>query len=232
MIINDLHLPLNGNPKADKTLKKIEIPNIEKQDSKIQIKKRNWNENIDKYWLEYYIPFELCDLYNVKPLLFYWVNDNLVYSHDPKDPAYSYEGKQGKRKILRPYGPSKYKWINNLKKDFMFGIEQLCNTDLCIITKSLKDVMVYRLFNIDAVCVQSENTTSLPEIEFNKLKKRYNKILLNFDNDSIGIKNAEILSKKYNLPLITTPYKDVSTTIKQVGQTTTKEIIYNLINNV
>jgi 5S rRNA maturation endonuclease (ribonuclease M5) len=69
---------------------------------------------------------------------------------------------------------------------------------ILIITKSLKDVMVLHEMGFDAVAASSE-TTFIPDDILETLKKKYKHILILYDRDPTGMKNARQLSKEYKL---------------------------------
>jgi hypothetical protein len=200
--------------------------------TKLPIKRREWLKS-DTYWEDYYIPREILNKYNVVPVSHIWKEEldmlKPIYFYKPSNPAYSYEHGNGLRKILQPYAPKDLKWISNLPRDTYSGWDQLDDSgDLLIITKSLKDVMIWRMAGINAIAPQSESVRP-SEGMINLLKLRFNRLLLNFDPDKAGIEGAENWLKfgvvNFNVP----NEKDISDLVKARGFDS-QEII-NLIPN-
>lgn len=65
-----------------------------------------------------------------------------------------------------------------------------------VITKSLKDVMTLYSCNIPAIAPISENCF-VTDAQYNKLRSKFKKIILFYDNDSAGISNMNKIKKKY-----------------------------------
>lgn len=68
--------------------------------------------------------------------------------------------------------------------------------DAIVITKSLKDIMVLYELGIPAIAPISENCY-LTEAQHNKLVKRFDKVVLFYDNDRAGITNLNKFRKQY-----------------------------------
>jgi len=96
--------------------------------------------------------------------------------------------------------------------------------DLCVITKSMKDVIVYRKFNIDAVAPHSEGLANWKD-KIPTLQKRFERLILNFDNDKPGIKATNDVLKEFDLEVFYFPHKDLSDTYKIIGEQNTKKLI-------
>lgn len=235
VIINDLGLIKKiDNKKLIPSLNYVGLPDkFENKNTVIKIKRRNWNYE-DIYWDQYYLTKDILCFYGVIPISNYWISKNnselfLAYSEKKDDPAYSYEHGNGLRKILRPYDIDN-KWISNLPRNIFSGWQQLDKiADLLIVTKSLKDCMVWRLFNINAISPQSESIF-LNENQFDLLKLRFKKIIINYDNDVQGLKSMDKFSNQFNIDKLIIPeYKDISDYIKYQGYDKTKNLINNII---
>jgi hypothetical protein len=204
-------------------------------------KQRAWNRT-DTYWEDYHLSQELLDFYNVQPLEHYWKSQgdylNLVYSYKDNifDPAYSYEEINGYRKILRPYATKLQKWDSCMPRQIIEGYNQLENTgDICLITSSRKDTMVWRSFGINA-CNPGSETMFLTDNCLELLKNRFKQIIINYDNDEQGIKSMNKYSLEYNLPMFIIPkspgIKDISDLVYFKGEDFTQKTINNLKNNL
>jgi DNA primase len=151
------------------------------------------------------------------------------YKDNIFDPAYSYEEGEEFRKILRPYNKP-YKWTSNVPRRYYQGYKQLDQTgDILIVTSSLKDVMIWRLFGYNAICPTGE-TVFLTQNALELLSYRFKKIILNYDNDNEGVQQSLKVMKEFKINYILTPdYKDISDYIYFQGYEKTKQLIKNLI---
>lgn len=178
-------------------LKKITMPNYEeKVPSKIQVRCRDWNKKDEEYWGAYGISIALLYFYKIAPAKEVWVNGKLVYRNDLKNPAYIYY-----------FGPGEYKVYFPLKKEYRFicntsvlqGYSQLPETgELCIITKSLKDIAVLHNFDIPAVAPQGESIIPSQKI-IDELKLRFKVIYSLYDFDLTGVRSANKMKKQYDV---------------------------------
>lgn len=101
--------------------------------------------------------------------------------------------------------------------------------DYLVITKSLKDCMCLYEFGIPAIAPNSENLF-ITDKQYQKLKQKYRKIFLFYDNDLPGITNANKIRKQYpDLKVIFIPRKydakDISDFRKKYGKKKTKQLI-------
>jgi hypothetical protein len=133
------------------------------------------------------------------------------------------------RKILRPYN-KEYKWTSNVPRRYYQGYKQLDEYgDVLIITSSLKDVMVWRLFGFNAICPTGE-TVLVTANAYELLKYKFKNIIINYDNDEQGIKSANQYLRFFDTKTIFTPeFKDISDYIYFRGYDATKNLIKNLI---
>ena len=197
-------------------------PKIDKGPKIIKVKPRSWNNNIDKeYWGSYYLSTSILKFFNVIPIEYFVLQDKVI---DGDDPMYAFKFDRGVYKILRPY--HKYKWTSNAGKEYYQGFDQLpWLGDTLIITSSMKDVMCLYLLGYNAIAPQSE-TQRLPVEFLRSLSKRFNRILLLFDNDDTGIKYSRIHYKEYGIPYtFIKGYKDPSELVMDQGPKKAKEIV-------
>lgn len=210
---------------------KIELK--ERKDIIIKIKYRKWYKRDVVYWKNTYgIEKSTLELYQVKPIEYFFLDEKFIAGSKL---SYAYliaiENQINHYKIYSPY--SEYKWINNCKSHHYQGYNQLPESgDTLIITKSLKDVMVLYQFGYSSIAPQSE--AQLVDKDFMKtLKKRFNRIIMFFDNDGPGINGAMKNCDKYKLEMITVPLdycaKDISDVIEMYGTDVGKELMKQLI---
>lgn len=223
IIFNDFGLLTHNFNKV--SLELIGLPQKPKPITNIKIKSRTFLQKDIYYWKQFNISIDICKAYNVKPITHYWIDD---YQFEMKKDELAYSLLVNERfKIYKPYN-KEYKWFSNLNNQDIFGYDQLDeNKDLLIITKSLKDCMVFRSININAISPQSEQSF-IPEDILNRLKKEYKKIIIWFDNDTSGIMGASRYSEKYDIPyyILQDKYsKDPAELVNNNGIDRLKEII-------
>lgn len=198
----------------------------------INVTNREWKERDINYWNKFGIDINTLEYYNVSPIKWLFINDN-VYTVDRLAYAYQeYKDNKLTYKIYQPY--SKYKWISNHDKTIHQGYTQLPETGkLLIITKSLKDVMsLCNVSKIPAIGLQNE-TVLTKESVINEYKDRFEKVITLFDNDQAGITLAFRYNMTYNLPMTLLPYKykckDFSDLVKKYGKDIANKILNNLL---
>jgi hypothetical protein len=177
----------------------------------VQIKSRQWQNHDIEFWSRYGIKQSTLDLFNVKPISYYWIGD---YRFIADEYAYAYCYYDNSYKIYQPY--SEEKWFSNAR-GVIQGYNQLPNEgELLIITSSLKDIMSLFEIGYSAIAASSE-TSFISKDKFNKLNNRFTKIILYLNNDVPGINAALKFSEQYNIPFIYNPIgkpKDPSDWVK------------------
>lgn len=103
------------------------------------------------------------------------------------------------------------------------------NSNDLVITKSLKDVMVLYEYGITAIAPCSENVF-VTDVQYNKLKSKYKRIFLLYDNDLPGMQAMFKIKKTYSdLKILFLPRyggdKDISDFRKVHGHKKTLELI-------
>ena len=101
------------------------------------------------------------------------------------------------------------------------------NGDYLVVTKSMKDVMLLHEFDIPAIAPVSE-TVFLTDSNYKKLKDRFGKLILLYDNDYTGIKFMNKIRKKYDVIPLWLPFngpKDISDYYKAYGKEKTQLLI-------
>ena len=215
---------------------KISIKESKKKSStKIETKKKYFNQVDLDYWNQFGITKEFLKEYKVSPISNYWINGELSnYKWTKKDPAYEL-CIYCKTKIYRPLCADKsQKFIGNCTIWDLFGYEQLSPTgDVLIITKSFKDMAVLKLNSYHSVAVQGEGM-SIPEEIISDLRNRFKRIIVLYDRDKTGITNARKLVKMYNFDFAFIPkkykVKDVSDLRKEYGSEETKKVLEKIFS--
>ena len=205
----------------------------------IDIKRKNFTKNDDLYWNQFGITRDVLKKFDVAPIECYWVDGELKPTrYTEKNPMYAYKV-FSKFKIYKPLEKEKErKWRTNCSNLDVQGWGQLpVSGDTLIITKSLKDVMTLHVLGFTAIAAASENS-DIPSIIIDNLKKRFKHIYIFFDNDLPGVKGAERLASKYDLPffyideqlLMWHKIKDASDLVRIQGAEAATELIKKLIN--
>lgn len=197
----------------------------------IIIEKQPYNYTDFSYWTGLFkIPLTILEKYNVYSCKTVWLykNDRIIrFDYRKSNPIYAYEFKNNgiiSYKIYFPLADKKHKWLNNCNDSIIQGYDQLSiNANPKILTKSLKDVMCYRVLGYDAIALQSE-TNRLPE----KLN-----VIVNYDNDDEGRKGTDRLVNEYGFKYFyIDEAKDLSDYIKDFGLKKAKTMLKHKINNV
>lgn len=205
------------------------------KDTIIKIKKTVWTKDDERYWLDYGIDTKLLDYANISSISNFWIiNAKGSFQINSRKLSYSfnYYWSNGiyRRKIYQPEG-TRDKWFSNVDSTVVQGWNILPKQgDLLIITKSFKDVLVLRNENYYSIASNNEKSF-IPDLVFDKLKKRWNKIVIWYDNDDTGLVNARLFSDKYNIPYITTEdkEKDPSDYRKRYGQIKFRQLLKELL---
>lgn len=194
----------------------------------IGVVRQDFTEADKQYWSQFNIDLETLKKYDVNSIKYYLCNGIVKGIYKPENPMYAYKV-YNNFKIYRPLADKYHKWRNNLTEYDIQGYKQLPEKgDVLIITKSLKDVMCLYKMDIPAVSPASESTF-IPNIALEELKKRFKRIIILFDRDKAGCKYLRKISQETGLePLLIHKKfkaKDVSDAIKLNGFETMKNWI-------
>lgn len=232
-INSDLNLNLSSSIEPPKLVNTKTTQFNENKLTTIEVENKNWIVSYYNYWKDNYnITLPILDFYNVKPVSKLWINGNPI---SIKLPTFSFLIDYDiipRYKIYSPYSKT-HKWISNCNNTHIEGYNQLPeNGELLIITKSLKDVMVLRTFNINAIAPLSESTV-IPEFFINDLKSKFNKIIVFYDNDKAGMTYSLKMCEMYGLERIYIPNnyntKDISDFVQKYKYNNTKNLLINLL---
>jgi hypothetical protein len=236
IINHDFDLKLGSNYKKSKPSKgfigktyDVDVSKLEAE-TKIRVVRRKWNATTDKeYWGQYEISCRTLRAYNVAPLTAYFIN-NKCFRLGNSALVYCYYFGNYKYKILQPN--SKLKWLSNASFSIMQGWHMLPEKgDFVVITKSLKDVMVFYELGIPAIAPQGEGVIPSESVIL-ELQNRFDNIVSNYDFDRGGIRGAAKMRRLYNIPAYmfnnTYDVKDVSDFVKKYSLNELKELINGL----
>lgn len=222
---------------------KIDVLNnhIDKSKSYIEIEPQGFTIADFNYWQQYKIPLELLEEYNVYSCKTVWLikpDKTIRFEYSRTNPIFAYRFSSNGKYSYKIYFPlssdKRYKWLfSGGSQNDIEGYDQLSLFgDILILTKSLKDCMVYRLLGYDAISLQGE-TNRLEGDFVRKLLKRFNQIIINYDNDDEGIKNTNRLMKQYSFKsFYIDDYKDLSDYVKHKDLEQAKQMINNKIQQL
>lgn len=187
----DFGLGIGGTIKKDykRMVSEYKVPDIEQSDAHIVVKVK---KRFDTAELHFWNQFGGITEAELRENNVYPVKE--VYLNRMRLPLYPSELVFGylfddKWKIYRPFAPKEKKWLTNVANATMSGLHRI--RDGChniIITKAKKDEIVLAKFLKNVCSVQSEGIASISDETIELLKKKCNKIYLNFDSDEPGVK--------------------------------------------
>jgi hypothetical protein len=213
------------------TVTKLQIHKPRPEPSfKIRIKSRPWTLNDLEYWKKFNIRTDILNFYNVTPIGMYWTYEEQNKPKFPRTPGYAYRI-WDRYKLYFPHEPSDFKFRNDYDERHLEGFCQLeYNSDLLVITKALKDVMMMRTFGIEAVAPRGEHTM-IPQNFIELFKSRYKYIVVIMDND--GKHKGHEYTRLYQIPFTQVPltmgHKDPTDVCKAMGPLIAQELLYDLI---
>lgn len=168
----------------------------------IKFKSREFTERDIEYWQAYHITPETLSLFKVRSVhkLLNEMNE-VTWTVSMRTLTFVYII-FNKVKLYRPEEAADFKWRNTCPGHYIQGLEQMkerkSKNDTLIITKSLKDVMVFYEFigdSFDIIAPHSE-TYIFTDAFLESLYKRYKKIIVIYDFDLAGVTGANKLRKR------------------------------------
>ncbi len=194
------------------------------------------------YWDQYGISSFTLKKFNVEAGGKVYRNDKLYLYTTRDNPLFIYNFPSGNIKIYRPLSKDKKKkWYGNSNGQDIGGYLQLNSTgSICLITSSMKDVMVLHEFGIPAICLNGEGygkhgdtKVTLSKL-INNLSKRFRYIFFFMNNDEAGMKFNSELSRAHHISYVYIPTnypKDISDYVQRFGRAKTWKLIKKLIKN-
>ena len=216
-ILQDIVAKLNITPETRLDSSKQYIPSTE---TVIGVVRQEFTDTDIKYWNQFNISTKTLKKFNVNSIKYYLCNGVVKGIYKPENPMYAYKV-YNNFKVYRPLGDKYTKWRNNLTEYDVQGYEQLPKKgEICIITKSLKDVMCLHEMGIPAISPSSESTW-IPDTVLEDILKRFKRVLICFDRDGPGVRNLRKISLKTGLePMLVHKKwkaKDISDAIAKNG---------------
>jgi hypothetical protein len=166
----------------------------------ILFKSREFTKRDKKYWKAYHIKKKTLKKYRVRSV-HKLLNElkQVIYTVSFNKLSFVYII-YNKVKLYNPE-ETDFKWRNTCPAHYLQGLEQILKGDSknkkLIITKSLKDVMVFDTFigdTYDCIAPHSENNTFSKDI-LAWIDKKYDEVILIFDFDLAGVVGVNALRK-------------------------------------
>lgn len=200
-----------------------------------------------EYWGSYGINLEILKLFHVVRCRNSWIIKNgetKRFSGSIKgNPLYAYKDETGfVRKLYKPKSKNKNtKWrMSDFETiDCLWMIKKKFNNELCILTKSRKDVMVLFLLGYNACCIEGE-TSSVSKETIDMLKMEFKEVVILFDPDKAGYVGSYNLCEEFEFRRVFIQSKyciiktenqltDVSDVYKKYGSIKTKSLLNNIL---
>jgi hypothetical protein len=229
-INNDFNLSLGGSGFGN-----INYGNINYNKSEVEcdyfktiltIKKREFKPHDLEWWNSQSWKKPMLKMANIKPISHFRLTSERKNIHDKlylcDDYTYSmdYYWHNGifRRKIYQPKN-QKFKWLSNVDNTIVQGWKLLPKRgNIGFITSSFKDTgPFWRIYGKPVALASNNEGTWIPLNIWYKIKPRYNKWIIYYDNDDVGIKQAKKHSQMFGVPYIHNPLrapKDPSDFIK------------------
>ena len=183
---------------------KVKISNeslSENKQSIIRVEIRDFQQYELDWWNKFGISLQTLKKFRVFSCKNIWINNHIIHLETNNQLVFGYYGgiKDGIEQ-WKLYWPNnkKYKWLSNRDSSQLQGARMLPKNggDLIIIQKSLKDVMLLYEFGIPSVAPNSENVF-LSDEQLMKLKSKFKRIIVWYDNDAPGKAYLEKIKKEH-----------------------------------
>ena len=234
-IIQDLNLNITMDFKTDenrktKSLKDIRLVSSTSTNAKEELSEKKkifklyeqpFRADEIAYWQRYGITDKVLQKYHVKSLFRYETISNqgnpFSLTSTKNEPIFCYVMGDFV-KIYRPNSKLRFLYGGDKSKDYIFGFEQLPSKgDILFITGGEKDVLSLSSHHFNAICFNSE-TASIPEPIIESLQLRFRHIILLYDTDETGLREAERQAKQLE------PYHVFCLSLSLRGTKTEKDI--------
>lgn len=191
--------------------------------SNISITSKTYSSQEANYWNRINVTPGLLSMYNTKALKMYWLYEDQAYPRYPKGIGFAYQI-WDKYQLYFPWEKKENKFRTDWNDLCVPGFLQLqYNSELLIITKSMKDVICLRSFRYEAISPRGESILLLPEC-IAMMKRKYKRILVLFDND-MKHKGDEYEFDKIYVPKLWDTDKDTSDFASNHGAQETADML-------
>ena len=224
------------------SVKTINHPKMQvnhRENTRLEVKVRNWQKHDIDYWDSYGISLEWLKWAEVYPISHKIViknNKRLVFPAD----KYAYAFVEHKEdtvtiKVYQPFNTKGYKWSNKHDRSVVSLWTKIPQTgDKVVICSSLKDALSLSANTlIPALAIQGEGY-GMSDTAINELKRRFTKQFIILDNDEVGLQDAVKLAERTGFKnIILPPFvggKDISDYYKLFGKSAFIDLFKKLFN--
>ena len=212
-------------------------------DTVIEVKVRRWLKHDIEYWSSYGISINFLKFAEVYPIShIFFIKDEKTDIVNAEKYAYVYvERRDGVvyKKIYQPLCKNKRcKWFSKMNGGIISLWDKIPeNGNILVICSSLKDALcLWENTGYPCIALQGEGYSMNRDV-VDTLNKRFDKIVILFDNDSSGISDGKKLSESTGFENVVLPKfdwgKDVSDYFKGLeNKNIFKKTMKNLIENV
>jgi hypothetical protein len=206
------------------TINKVYRPKEPKEYKDIQCKIQPFTKIDIEYLKSFGITSENCKKFKVYSIKHYWIDGEIKYTYSDFNPCIGYYD-NGKWKLYF-YKSKEFRFLTNIPHTELQGYDMLdWIGKVCIITKSMKDVIVWYNLGYPAVAPHSEGLGEWKE-KLKVIQNRFERVIINFDLDNAGKKATNEVLKEFDLEVFFVPEeKDISGYYKKYGFEKTKELI-------
>lgn len=141
-----------------------------------------------QYWSSRGITREQLERHGIYSVYKYTINGHTFY---PNDLCYAYVINNN-IKIYQPNN-TKHKWTSNTCVNDIWTSSNFPPSNICILTKSLKDLMVLENLYPDIDIISFQNEGVIPDLSIFSM---YDYIYILYDNDKTGIKQSKLIRKQ------------------------------------
>jgi len=194
-IDNEMELGIFDKEKKRKYEKRVIDYEKAKKSKELLFTSRPFTRMDKLWWLRYGVDEDLLKEHDVRSIKYLLAEDYTIYkTFGAYDLAFAYVI-QDKVKIYEP-NSIYHKWRNNCPAHYIMGEGQMYRDDVLVITKSFKDLLVFKSFMYcDAIAPQNEGVT-FDEDKFNEYMNRYDYVFVVFDYDPAGIEASKRLEER------------------------------------
>lgn len=205
------------------------------KESIIQVEIQEFSKEELEWWIQFGITEEILRKFKVFSCKTIFLDGNFFMESSRRCPIFGYyRGKNADGfELWRIYFPkhrkNELRFLSNWKSFLLQGSKQLPERgDTLVVTKSMKDLMCLYSMGITAIAPNSENLF-LTDNQYCKLKERFDRIVVFYDNDLPGIHNMNKIRKGHDVQCVWIPRKygakDISDFYKMYGRDETLKLI-------
>lgn len=195
---------IDGKNLPKREVQEISKDKTTKKDVELYVRARNFDIRDKNYWSKYQISSQNLIEDRVFPITYIKMlnTKNGDVSFNTSDISYVYTDFLDRRKkVYRPKQKGSKRFVSNCKTDDIGNINQLKPYgNQLVITKSYKDCRVLRNQGLNSVWFQNEGMRPSPKNLIN-LCKRFEEVIVFYDNDEAGITASDKISKEINIML-------------------------------